>query len=88
MRGYTSGLAVPNYVIDLPGGGGKITIQPDYVLDKQADEYIIRNYKGEIIRFKNPGGHKVFSNTGSTGTVKTAAKINGETDANRAVIRS
>ncbi|MFA5438723.1 KamA family radical SAM protein [Dehalococcoides sp.] len=88
LRGYTSGLAVPNYVIDLPGGGGKITIQPDYVLDKQADEYIIRNYKGEIIRFKNPSGHKVFSNTGSTGTVKTAAKINGETDANRAVIRS
>ncbi|ACZ61718.1 KamA family radical SAM protein [Dehalococcoides mccartyi] len=88
LRGYTSGLAVPNYVIDLPGGGGKITVQPDYVLDKQADEYIIRNYKGDIIRFKNPVGHKVLGNNVNTVNVKTAAKINGEANANRAVIRS
>jgi len=88
LRGYTSGLAVPNYVIDLPGGGGKITIQPDYVLDKQADEYIIRNYKGDIIRFKNPGDPKVYSNTGRTDLLNNAAKIKGETDADRAVIRS
>ena len=56
MRGFTSGLAIPNYVIDLPNGKGKITLQPDYVLERNADELVVRNYLGEVLRYPNPGG--------------------------------
>lgn len=55
MRGYTSGLAVPSYVIDLPHGGGKVPVQPDYILTKTGDELILRNYEGNIFRYRNPG---------------------------------
>ncbi|MFH1032824.1 MAG: KamA family radical SAM protein [Chloroflexota bacterium] len=54
MRGHTSGLAVPNYVIDLPGGGGKVPVQPNYVLSQTEDEFILRNYKGDLFRYRNP----------------------------------
>ena len=54
MRGHTSGLAVPTFVIDLPGGGGKVPIQPNYVLSQTEDELILRNYRGHIFRYRNP----------------------------------
>ena len=53
MRGHTSGLAVPTYVIDLPNGGGKIPIQPDYVLMKTQDEMLVRNYQNRIFTYRN-----------------------------------
>jgi len=55
MRGHTSGLAVPAFVIDLPDGGGKVPLQPDYVLAKTGTEMIIRNYQGHLFRYRNPG---------------------------------
>jgi lysine 2,3-aminomutase len=55
LRGHTSGLAVPAFVIDLPDGGGKVPLQPDYVLAKTGTEMIIRNYKGHLFRYRNPG---------------------------------
>ena len=55
MRGFTSGLAVPTFVIDLPHGGGKIPVQPDYLLEKSGNEYTIRNYQGQIFRYREPG---------------------------------
>jgi lysine 2,3-aminomutase len=55
MRGYTSGLAVPAFVIDLPSGGGKVPLQPDYVLSHTQERLILRNYQGRIITFRNPG---------------------------------
>jgi lysine 2,3-aminomutase len=59
MRGFTSGLAVPTFVIDLPNGGGKIPVQPDYVLERNAKELTVRNYQGKIIHYPNPGGAKL-----------------------------
>jgi lysine 2,3-aminomutase len=61
MRGFTSGLAVPTYVIDLPNGGGKIPVQPDYVLERNAEELIVRNYQGRLIHYQNPGNVKLRS---------------------------
>jgi len=61
MRGFTSGLAVPTFVLDLPNGGGKIPMQPDYVLERTAGELTVRNYQGRIIRYQNPGSVKVLS---------------------------
>jgi lysine 2,3-aminomutase len=51
LRGYTSGLAVPYYVIDAPGGGGKIPLLPQYVLGRAGKCIILRNYKYEIFTY-------------------------------------
>jgi lysine 2,3-aminomutase len=48
LRGHTSGLAIPYFVIDAPGGGGKIPLLPEYVLHHDEDKIILRNYKNEI----------------------------------------
>lgn len=47
LRGYTTGYAVPTFVIDAPGGGGKIPLSPDYVISRKKDRYILRNYAGD-----------------------------------------
>ncbi|MBM4160984.1 MAG: KamA family radical SAM protein [Ignavibacteria bacterium] len=51
LRGHTSGLAVPYYVIDAPGGGGKIPILPQYVLARSGKDILLRNYKYEIYTY-------------------------------------
>lgn len=51
MRGHTSGLAIPYYVIDAPGGGGKIPLLPQYVLGRNGKDIILRNYKYEIYTY-------------------------------------
>jgi lysine 2,3-aminomutase len=51
LRGHTSGYAVPHYVIDAPGGGGKIPLLPDYVSGRDGDDLLLRNYEGEIYRY-------------------------------------
>lgn len=47
MRGHTTGYAVPQFVIDSPGGGGKIPLNPNYVKEIREDEIILRNYRGK-----------------------------------------
>ena len=54
LRGWTSGLAVPHLAVDLPGGGGKVTLQPDYVLEKRARDTVFRNYRGERFSYPEP----------------------------------
>ncbi|MFH1126143.1 MAG: lysine 2,3-aminomutase, partial [Candidatus Altiarchaeota archaeon] len=54
IRGHTSGLAVPHYVVDAPGGGGKIPVQPDYVVEKSDSEIVLRNYRGNTYRYPEP----------------------------------
>lgn len=51
LRGHTSGMAVPHFVIDAPGGGGKIPLLPQYVLGRNGKEIILRNYKYEIYTY-------------------------------------
>src|SRR5271170_2727520 len=51
LRGHTTGYAVPQYVIDAPGGGGKVPINPDYVLSRNKDRVIIRNFEGKIFEY-------------------------------------
>jgi len=51
LVGYTSGLAVPRYVIDAPGGGGKIPIQPNYILSIEEDRVVLRNYEGKVYAY-------------------------------------
>jgi lysine 2,3-aminomutase len=48
---------VPQYVIDAPGGGGKVPISPEYVLSRNADRVVIRNYEGKIFEYpEGPDG--------------------------------
>ena len=54
LRGFTSGYAIPTYVIDAPGGGGKIPVMPDYVIGKQDGELILKNYEDKIYRYTEP----------------------------------
>ena len=54
LRGWTSGLAVPHLAVDLPDGGGKVTVQPDYVLSKGQRETVFRNYRGEKYAYPEP----------------------------------
>ena len=51
LRGHISGLAVPQFVIDAPGGGGKIPLLPDYVLARDKEKIILRNYKNEVYEY-------------------------------------
>jgi lysine 2,3-aminomutase len=51
LRGHTSGYAVPTYVIDAPGGGGKIPLLPDYLVEKNDKEVILKNYKGLLYTY-------------------------------------
>jgi lysine 2,3-aminomutase len=54
LRGHTTGYAVPNYVIDAPGGGGKIPLQPNYVIGREGDDLLLHNYRGETYRYPDP----------------------------------
>ncbi len=54
LRGWTSGLAVPHFVIDAPGGGGKVPLLPEYVEEINEDEVIFRNYEGKRFVYKQP----------------------------------
>ncbi|EPX64462.1 Lysine 2,3-aminomutase [Cystobacter fuscus DSM 2262] len=54
LRGHTSGLAVPHLAVDLPGGGGKVTLQPDYVVERGTHDTVFRNYKGERYVYPEP----------------------------------
>jgi lysine 2,3-aminomutase len=51
LRGHTTGYAVPQYVIDAPGGGGKVPISPEYVLSKNSERILIRNFEGRVFEY-------------------------------------
>lgn len=54
LRGHTSGLAVPHFVIDAPGGGGKIPVAPQYLISQSDKQVILRNYEGKIFVYTEP----------------------------------
>jgi lysine 2,3-aminomutase len=54
LRGHTTGLAVPHLAVDLPGGGGKVTLQPEYVVERGETATVFRNYKNERYVYPEP----------------------------------
>jgi lysine 2,3-aminomutase len=54
LRGHTSGYAVPTYVIDAPGGGGKIPVMPNYLISYSDHKVVLRNYEGHITTYEEP----------------------------------
>jgi lysine 2,3-aminomutase len=54
LRGHTTGYAVPQFVIDAPGGGGKVPLNPDYILQRDERRTLVRNYEGEAFEYPEP----------------------------------
>ena len=54
LRGFVSGLAVPHLVIDTPGGMGKVSIGPDYVVARDDQKWTLRNYEGRLVDYPQP----------------------------------
>jgi lysine 2,3-aminomutase len=80
LRGYTSGLAIPHFVIDAPGGGGKIPLLPNHVLHMDEEKIILRNYQGKVYSYKNyadknnPDGYKSTKKKKTKAVKKRVAK--------------
>lgn len=56
LRGHTTGYAVPQFVVDAPGGGGKIPLLPDYVIGREGDDLLLTNFEGGTFRYPDPEG--------------------------------
>ncbi len=54
LRGHTSGYAVPTFVVDAPGGGGKIPVMPQYMISQSPEKVVLRNYEGVITTYSEP----------------------------------
>ena len=54
LRGHTSGFCVPTFVVDAPGGGGKIPVMPNYVISQSHNKVILRNFEGVITTYEEP----------------------------------
>jgi lysine 2,3-aminomutase len=54
LRGHTSGYCVPTFVVDAPGGGGKIPVMPTYLISQSPDRVILRNYEGVVTAYTQP----------------------------------
>lgn len=75
LRGYTTGLACPTYVIDAPGGGGKVPFNVDYVISRSRKGMIFRNYQGRVFVYPEKNGTEIFSNLTQNQNGKGGEKI-------------
>ncbi|MEW9121479.1 MAG: lysine 2,3-aminomutase [Thermotaleaceae bacterium] len=58
LRGHTSGYAVPTFVVDAPGGGGKIPVMPQYLISQSPEKIILRNFEGVITTYTQPESYQ------------------------------
>ena len=58
LRGHVSGFAVPTFVVDAPGGGGKIPVMPQYLISQSPDKVVLRNFEGVITTYTQPTDYK------------------------------
>jgi lysine 2,3-aminomutase len=56
LRGFTTGYAVPHYVVDAPGGGGKIALLPDAIVGRDGEDLLLGNFRGDVCRYPDPDG--------------------------------
>ena len=60
LRGHTSGFAVPTFVVDAPGGGGKIPVMPQYLISQAPGKVVLRNFEGVITTYTEPMEYENF----------------------------
>lgn len=82
LRGHTSGLCVPTFVVDAPGGGGKIPVMPQYVISQAPGKVVLRNYEGVITTYHEPTNYQPTELTGEVKAHKVgvAGLLNGENE--------
>ena len=73
LRGHTTGYAIPTFVVDAPGGGGKIPLEPDYVISRGKGKVVLKNYEGKIYEYPEPNIIE-FKKTRSNGEEKAATR--------------
>ena len=73
LRGHTTGYAVPTYVVDAPGGGGKIPVEPVYLVSRGKGKVVLRNYEGKVFEYPEPNIIE-FKKAKSNGEEKTIPK--------------
>lgn len=80
LRGNISGLAIPHFVIDAPGGGGKIPVLPQYILHRDDEKIVMRNYKNEIYIYREANNEKTNGKTEESQIpIEISHKKNGNT---------
>lgn len=83
LRGHISGYAVPTFVVDAPGGGGKIPVMPNYLISQGAGKVILRNYEGVITTYTEPlnyGNETAIENDGKLKTEGVSALMCGKSE--------
>ncbi|MDD4876005.1 MAG: KamA family radical SAM protein [Dehalococcoidales bacterium] len=98
MRGHTSGLAVPTFIVDISHGGGKVPLESNYVLSQNENELILKNFEGDIYHYRNPKYsedsqiEEIVSAVNSTGDIirnrDLSFRTQGAEDADRVSLRS
>ena len=73
LRGHTTGYAVPQYVIDAPGGGGKVPINPEYILSHNNERVVIRNFEGRVFEYP-----EVADEPEDASSMKVCSSVHGE----------
>lgn len=82
LHGYTSGYAVPTYMVDAPGGGGKVPLTPSYIVRREGANLVIRSHAGTLYRYYDPGLDSTSTpaspalNADASGFLKSLAEIN------------
>jgi len=76
LQGHTSGMAVPNFVIDTPGGGGKVRLLPDSIVEYHDHEVVVKNFEGKIFRYPQPRRDNGTQKKNPRQTPKNGARVN------------
>ncbi|WP_291295380.1 KamA family radical SAM protein [Elioraea sp.] len=77
LRGHTTGYATPTFVVDAPGGGGKVPLLPNFVVGRDGDDLLLRNFEGGIYRYPDPGG-RLGSERPASGAHPATTNAHGE----------
>ncbi|QPJ65157.1 MAG: KamA family radical SAM protein [Candidatus Nitrohelix vancouverensis] len=75
LQGHTSGMAVPAFVIDTPGGGGKVRLLPDSVIEFNDDEVILKNYDGKTYRYPQANGKDKAAAQNDNGDASSSSEV-------------
>src|SRR6056297_687088 len=85
LIGHTSGFCVPTYVIDAPGGGGKIPVMPQYLVSWSTNKVILRNYEGVITTYREPDHYKTIFCDNDCESCNLQLNLNGDSDEYKAI---
>lgn len=78
LRGHTSGYAVPTFVVDAPGGGGKIPVMPNYVISQAPGRVVLRNYEGVITTYTEPTDYQEANRDAGNAKEGVAGLLHGD----------